>query len=97
LSGGNQQKISLGKWLATESAIFILDEPTAGIDVGAKRELYELIADLARNGAAILLVSSEIPELLSMSNRILVMRKGRLSGEPPGEGVTEEEVLNYAT
>jgi ribose transport system ATP-binding protein len=97
LSGGNQQKISLGKWLATESAIFILDEPTAGIDVGAKRELYELVADLARNGAAILLVSSEIPELLSMSNRILVMRKGRLSGELPGEGVTEEEVLNYAT
>jgi ABC-type sugar transport system ATPase subunit len=97
LSGGNQQKISLGKWLATGAKIFLLDEPTAGIDVGAKRELYELVAGLARNGAAILVVSSEIPELLSMSSRILVMRKGRLSGELPGEGVTEEEVLNCAT
>jgi ABC-type sugar transport system ATPase subunit len=97
LSGGNQQKISLGKWLATGAKIFLLDEPTAGIDVGAKRELYELVAGLARNGAAILVVSSEIPELLSMSSRILVMRKGRLSGELLGEGGTEEEVLNYAT
>ncbi len=97
LSGGNQQKISLGKWLATGAKVFLLDEPTAGIDVGAKRELYELVAGLARNGAAILVVSSEIPELLSMSSRILVMRKGRFSGEFSGDGVTEEEVLNYAT
>jgi ABC-type sugar transport system ATPase subunit len=97
LSGGNQQKISLGKWLETGAKIFMLDEPTVGIDVGAKREIYELVAVLARSGAAILMVSSEIPELLSMASRILVMRKGRISGELAGDRATEEEVLHYAT
>jgi ribose transport system ATP-binding protein len=97
LSGGNQQKVSLGKWLGIKAKIFLLDAPTVGIDVGAKREIYELVSSLAQDGAAVLMVSSEIPELLSMCGRILVMRKGRLSGELAGDRATEEEILHCAT
>lgn len=96
LSGGNQQKVALAKWLSTPARIFLLDEPTAGIDVGAKSEIYRIIADLARGDAAILLVSSEIPELLAMSTRLLVMKKGRIVARLSAGEATEESVLNAA-
>ena len=96
LSGGNQQKVALAKWLSTQARIFLLDKPTAGIDVGAKREIYRMIADLARSGAAVLLVSSEIPEILSMSTRILVMSQGRIVSQQGSEEATEESVLSAA-
>ena len=96
LSGGNQQKVALAKWLSTGARIFLLDEPTAGIDVGAKREIYQMISDLARGGAAVLLVSSEIPEILSMSTRILVMKQGRIVEQVSSEEATEESVLSAA-
>ncbi len=96
LSGGNQQKVALAKWLSTPARIFLLDEPTAGIDVGAKSEIYRIIADLARGGAAVMLVSSEIPEILSMSTRVLVMKQGRIVARLSADEATEENVLNAA-
>jgi rhamnose transport system ATP-binding protein len=96
LSGGNQQKVALAKWLATQAQIFLLDEPTVGIDVGAKAEIYQLIAALAREGVACLLVSADIPEILSLSSRILVMRKGRIVGELDPRTASEEDVLQLA-
>ena len=96
LSGGNQQKVALAKWLSTQARIFLLDEPTVGIDVGAKVEIYQLMAALAREGVACLLVSSDIPEILSMSSRVVVMRKGRISGELDPQTATEEDVLRLA-
>ena len=96
LSGGNQQKVALAKWLSTQARIFLLDEPTVGIDVGAKAEIYQLIAALASEGVACLLVSSDIPEILSLSSRVVVMRKGRISGELDPRTATEEDVLRLA-
>lgn len=96
LSGGNQQKVALAKWLATQAQVFLLDEPTVGIDIGAKAEIYQLVAALAREGAACLVVSSDIPEILALSTRILVMRKGRISGELDPETASEEDVLHLA-
>ena len=96
LSGGNQQKVVLGRWLATEPRVVLMDEPTRGIDVGAKHSIYELMRSLAAQGVAVLMVSSELPELIGMSDRILVMRDGRLAGELPG-GVDEETVMQLAT
>ena len=96
LSGGNQQKVALAKWLSTGAKIFLLDEPTAGIDVGAKSEIYKLIDELARSGAAVLLVSSDIPEVISMSSRVLVMKRGRIVSRLEGYEATEEAVLNAA-
>jgi len=96
LSGGNQQKVALAKWLSTQARIFLLDEPTVGIDVGAKSEIYRLVAALVEQGAAVLMVSSEIPEILALSSRIIVMRKGRVTGELSPEQATEEDVLHYA-
>ncbi|HTR76759.1 MAG TPA: sugar ABC transporter ATP-binding protein [Gemmatimonadaceae bacterium] len=93
LSGGNQQKIVLAKWLAAESDILMLDEPTRGIDVGAKGELHAWIRRLAAEGVAVLLISSELPELLDLSSRILVVRQGRLVGELAGEHAGEDAVL----
>jgi ABC-type sugar transport system ATPase subunit len=93
LSGGNQQKIVLARWLAARSKILILDEPTRGVDVGAKAEIHALIAELARQGAAVLLISSELPELLSLSTRILVLRAGRLVGEVAAAGATQDGLL----
>ena len=84
LSGGNQQKVVLARWLAARAKILILDEPTRGVDVGAKAEIHALIGELAAQGAAVLVISSELPELLSLSTRILVLRAGRLVGEVPG-------------
>jgi len=96
LSGGNQQKVVLSKWLASESEIFILDEPTNGIDVGAKEEIYELINDLASGGNAILLISSYIPELMAICDRILVMREGTIAGEITREKFSEGKILSLA-
>jgi ribose transport system ATP-binding protein len=97
LSGGNQQKIVLGKWLATKPAVILLDEPTRGIDVGAKDEIYAILRDLAASGVAIVLVSSELPELLALSHRIGVMCEGRLSGVLEREQFSEERVMELGT
>lgn len=96
LSGGNQQKVVLAKWLCTEAEILIFDEPTRGIDVGTKVEIYQLINQLAARGAGILMISSELPEILGMSDRILVMRAGRITGEFPASEATPEKVLAAA-
>ena len=96
LSGGNQQKLSLGKWLATKPRVLLLDEPTRGVDVGAKAEVYRLIRRLARDGMATLVISSDLPEILALSDRILVMREGRIAGEVPRAGATEEKILALA-
>ncbi|MFV0334998.1 MAG: ATP-binding cassette domain-containing protein [Tropicimonas sp.] len=95
LSGGNQQKVVIGKWLATSPRVVLLDEPTRGVDVGAKSELHRLIADLKQTGVAILMVSSELPEVLGVADRIVVMAEGRTAGELP-RGATEEDVMNLA-
>ena len=98
LSGGNQQKVVLAKWLATEPSVIVLDEPTRGIDVGARRPIYELMRDLVAEGAAILMISSELPELIGMADRIVVLHEGRIAGElPGGERTTEEDVMALAT
>ena len=96
LSGGNQQKVVLGRWLARAPRVLILDEPTRGIDVGAKAEIYRLIAELAAGGIALLVISSELPELIGLSDRILVMAAGRIVGEVPRAEATEQRVLNLA-
>ena len=93
LSGGNQQKIVLAKWLAANSQILILDEPTRGVDVGAKAEIHTLIGQLAEKGAAILVISSELPEVISLSDRIVVLRNGRVAGELARRDATEDSVL----
>jgi len=95
LSGGNQQKVVIAKWLFRNTRIFLFDEPTRGIDVGAKVEVFEVMDELARSGAAILMVSSEMAELLQVADRILVMRQGRITGELPGR-TTQEEIMRYA-
>ena len=92
LSGGNQQKCVLGKWLATGAQILILDEPTRGIDVGARMEIYELMNRLTDAGVGILMISSDLPEVLGMSDRILVMRQGRIVAEMDGAGASQEQV-----
>ncbi len=97
LSGGNQQKVLLARWLLIEPEILILDEPTRGIDVGAKYEIYTIIADLAKRGKSIIMISSEMPELLGMSDRIMVMCEGRLSGILPGKDATQVDVMRLAT
>jgi ABC-type sugar transport system ATPase subunit len=96
LSGGNQQKVLLGRWLLTAPRILILDEPTRGIDVGAKAEIHRLIAQLAAQGAAILMISSEMPEVLGMSCRVMVMREGRVSGILEREQADQERILALA-
>ena len=96
LSGGNQQKVVLARWLASKPKILILDEPTRGIDVGAKAEIYHLIDDLANQGLAIMLISSELPEILGLSDRIYVMQQGRITGELAATDATEEAVLGLA-
>lgn len=97
LSGGNQQKAALARWLLRDSEVLILDEPTRGVDIGAKREIYELIDELARAGKAILVISSDLPEAIGISDRILVMREGRIVHELPSAGASEEEVMLHAT
>ncbi|MDV2684439.1 sugar ABC transporter ATP-binding protein [Alkalihalophilus lindianensis] len=97
LSGGNQQKVVLGKWLQMNPKLLILNEPTRGIDIGAKTEIYKIMKDLTNEGIAIILISSEMPELLGMANRIAVMHEGRISGELPIEEATQEKIFYYAT
>jgi len=96
LSGGNQQKVILGRWLLTDPEVLLLDEPTRGIDVGAKYEIYQLIIDLANKGKTVIMVSSEMPELLGICDRILVMSGGRLAGEVKANETTQEEIMAYA-
>ncbi|MCB0214674.1 MAG: sugar ABC transporter ATP-binding protein, partial [Anaerolineae bacterium] len=97
LSGGNQQKVVLAKWLATKPRILILDEPTRGIDVGTKAAVHGLMSELASQGMAILMISSELPEILGMSDRILVMREGRLTGQFSRTEATQEKIMLAAT
>jgi ABC-type sugar transport system ATPase subunit len=96
LSGGNQQKVIFARWLSDEPKVLILDEPTRGIDVGSKAEIYRLIDELAAQGLAILLVSSEIPELLALSDRIMVVREGHIVFETAGKNTTQEELISHA-
>ena len=97
LSGGNQQKVLIAKWLAMEPKVLIVDEPTRGVDVGARSEIYRLLRDLAAKGMALIVVSSDLPEVLTLADRIVVMADGRTVGEMPGEDATEEAVLKLAT
>ena len=93
LSGGNQQKVVMAKWLATRPRILLLDEPTRGIDVGAKQEIYDLIFELAAEGLAIVVVSSELPEVLALADRILVMCEGRMAGTLTRAEASEERIM----
>jgi ABC-type sugar transport system ATPase subunit len=95
MSGGNQQKVVIAKWMARGARVFLFDEPTRGIDIGAKQDVFEQMDQLARGGAAVLMVSSELPELVQVADRILVMREGRLSGELP-RGASQEEIMRMA-
>ena len=96
LSGGNQQKVALSRWLVRQPSLLILDEPTQGIDVGAKSEIHRLMSELARQGVAILMISSELPEILGMSDRVYVMHGGRIAGELSRAEATQERVLELA-
>lgn len=96
LSGGNQQKVALAKWLATDPRVILLDEPTRGVDIGAKAEIYNLIRQLAEQGASVLVISSELPELLQLCDRIAVMAQGRVTGDLPAVDATEEALLELA-
>ena len=97
LSGGNQQKVAIGKWLTADSEIIIFDEPTRGIDVGAKSEIYKLMNDLIDQGKSIIMISSELPEILRMSHRIIVMCEGRVTGELSNKDANQESIMAYAT
>jgi ribose transport system ATP-binding protein len=97
LSGGNQQKVVIGKWLVRDCDILIFDEPTRGIDVGAKSEIYKLLNTLAESGKSIIMISSELPEILRMSHRIIVMCEGRITGELSTDEATQERIMQYAT
>ena len=95
-SGGNQQKVVVAKWLATNPKVLIVDEPTNGIDIGAKTEIHALLRRLADEGMAVIMVSSELPEILSISDRVLVMRRGRINGEFDGATATQEAIMEKA-
>ena len=96
LSGGNQQKVSLGKWLARKPRVLILDEPTRGVDIGAKEEIHRIIANLARQGTAIILISSEMPELIGCSDRVMIVRNGTISGFVESEHMKQDELMRLA-
>ncbi|WP_435371659.1 ATP-binding cassette domain-containing protein, partial [Parabacteroides goldsteinii] len=97
LSGGNQQKVVVGKWLARNSRVVIFDEPTRGIDVGAKVEIYNLMNKLKQEGIAVMFVSSEMPEVLGIADRVIIMCDGRITGEVMARETTQNEILRYAT
>ncbi|MEG3133419.1 sugar ABC transporter ATP-binding protein [Rouxiella sp. T17] len=96
LSGGNQQKVIIGRWIAAETQVFLFDEPTRGIDIGAKSEIYNLIEKLAKEGKAIVVVSSEMQEIMRISDRVLVMREGKIAAELTGDDISEENIAQYA-
>ena len=96
LSGGNQQKVVLGKWFNTGGEIYLFDEPSRGIDVGSKQEIYKVMVDLLKEGKAILMVSSDMPEVISMSDRVIVFKRGEIAGELTGERITEENILTLS-
>jgi ribose transport system ATP-binding protein len=96
LSGGNQQKVAIAKWLFAQSKVIVFDEPTRGIDIAAKRDVFDLFVELTRMGAGILMISSELPEILGMSDRILVMRRGMIVGELDPRRTDQEEILRLA-
>lgn len=96
LSGGNQQKVVVGRWLFRDADVIILDEPTRGIDVGAKAEIYELINKLTELGKAVILISSDLLEVMGMSDRIVVLSEGKLVGELPRESFSQEKILEMA-
>jgi ribose transport system ATP-binding protein len=95
-SGGNQQKAIIGRWLAAGTKIFLFDEPTRGIDVGAKAEIYDLIERLAKEGKAVLFVSSELPEVIRLADRVLVMREGKISATLGPDQITEANIARHA-
>ena len=97
LSGGNQQKVTLARWLALRPKVLIVDEPTRGIDVGAKVEVHNLLYDMARTGIAVIAISSELPEVLAISDRIVTMREGRVTGEIKSEDANEEILMSMMT
>jgi D-xylose transport system ATP-binding protein len=97
LSGGNQQKVVLAKWMLTKPKVLFLDEPTRGIDVGAKAEIYKIVGEMARDGVAVVMVSSELPEVLGLSDRVLVMCGGRVTGEFSRDEATQERIMSAAT
>ena len=96
LSGGNQQKVVLAKWLYANSNVIIFDEPTRGIDIGAKEEIYKLMVQLAKQGKYILMISSDMPELIAMCDRVIVMRQGKIVGEIGQDQLSEESILTYS-
>ena len=93
LSGGNQQKVILARWLARDPKVLIVDEPTRGVDVGAKAEVHQILVELASRGIAVLVISSELPEILAVSDRIVTMRQGRITGAMPAPDATEEKLM----
>ena len=97
LSGGNQQKVLIGRWLLTNPKILILDEPTRGIDVGAKAEIHRLVSQLAKQGVAVIMISSEMPEVLGMSDRVMVMHEGRVTGFLDRAEATQVKVMELAS
>ena len=97
LSGGNQQKVVLAKWIATAPHVLILDEPTRGIDVGAKREIYQLMNELTERGMSIIMISSELPEVIGMSDRVAVVHEGNIAGVLNKKDLTEERIMTLAT
>jgi ribose transport system ATP-binding protein len=97
LSGGNQQKVLISRWVRVCDSVLILDEPTRGVDVGAKAEIYRVMRQLTARGLGILMISSELQEVIGMSDRVLVMREGRIAGEVSGERITEHDIMRLAT
>lgn len=97
LSGGNQQKVVIAKWLCTKAKVFIFDEPTRGIDVGAKVEVYRLMNQLVENGAIVLMISSDLPEILGMCDRVLVMSEGKITADFPINEASQEKIMKAAT
>ena len=96
LSGGNQQKVVIAKWLATKPRVLIMDEPTRGVDVGAKAEIYAIMNDLAKRGVSIIMISSELPEIVGMSDRVAVMREGHLAGVLEKQDISQENIMRFA-
>ncbi len=96
LSGGNQQKVLLSRWMAIHPKLFILDEPTRGVDVGAKSEIYRMMVEMAKQGVAILMISSELPEIVGMSDRVYIMREGYIVGDVADQDINQEKIMGLA-